>query len=170
MHAASVNPEPGSNSLKNYILNDPKVTQYLFQSYCLSFFSYFFEFLNVFLTRMHNLVLFQISCCSIFNDQGAALKSASPLYYKGFRLSIPFFNFFQKFSFLNKKPSIIFSWRALFYAHFIIRTLYILLKEEFKAEKSVFWAENILTKYILLCYTLSRKKLYQTKGKYYAAL
>ena len=52
MHAASVNPEPGSNSLKNSILN-PKTAapglKTFFRAIYLSFFL-LFEFLNVFLS------------------------------------------------------------------------------------------------------------------------
>ena len=72
MHAASVHPEPGSNSLKNFILNlkafAPRPKSF-FRAIYLSFF-YFLSFSMCSLTRIAHLVLnSNFFCCSIFNDQ-----------------------------------------------------------------------------------------------------
>ena len=79
MHAASVNPEPGSNSLKNYILNLPrghpprKLNTFFRANFNLSFLL-LFELFSLCLTRIA-----QISLCSnfvLFNFQwsSAALR------------------------------------------------------------------------------------------------
>ena len=72
MHAASVNPEPGSNSLKNCILNPAKAElNIFFRAIYLSFFFYFlsFFFFQSVLTRSLHFSVLEISCCSIFNDR-----------------------------------------------------------------------------------------------------
>ena len=72
MHAASVNPEPGSNSLKNSISNRLLPAKHLFQSYiCLSFFFYFvMSFSKLFSRFLRTFSAFKkFHCCSIFKDQ-----------------------------------------------------------------------------------------------------
>ncbi len=95
MHAASVNPEPGSNSLKNRISN-PKIslrTSYLFQSFALSI-SYFFEFFfqRIFpssftLFSVFESLVVQFSMSSTFPRRESALL----LYLNSLRLSSLFF-------------------------------------------------------------------------------
>ena len=87
MHAASVHPEPGSNSLKNgYLYPEPfrsrdKNTVFRVLSFLNAL--YFFElFQSVFRDSSHcNLVLPSSSdtnfCCSIFKDQSAAFLLAT---------------------------------------------------------------------------------------------
>ena len=99
MHAASVHPEPGSNSRKNFISNTlRRLTSsraiYLSFTFCLS------SILNK-LWRdqyLHLQCFVLLSCCSIFNDRCYPfLRTAWLLYHNQNPLSIPFFNFFQKF-------------------------------------------------------------------------
>ena len=71
MHAASVNPEPGSNSLKKFYIISSELIPF-FQSYYLSFFLLLLlsiSFFKVLLTRSLHFSVPEISCCSIFNEQ-----------------------------------------------------------------------------------------------------
>ena len=73
MHAASVHPEPGSNSLKNCILQT-EVRKIFFRAKILAS-SYFCMSIYNSLTRLsfsHLQCFALISCCSIFNDRFAA--------------------------------------------------------------------------------------------------
>ena len=81
MHAASVHPEPGSNS-RIIVLKSPS---WVFQSLRAFFLSFFYFCLSSILfqnfTRSFFRTIFllslctsSISCCSIFNDQFAAFK------------------------------------------------------------------------------------------------
>ena len=111
MHAASVHPEPGSNSLKNYNLTSlSSVNPFLEVTILAS--SYFLSLLNVFsLTRfrlhtlvLHLHVLFEIL---LFNFQGSMLVprgfSRGQLDYYSTLFSVcqplfeSFFNFFEVF-------------------------------------------------------------------------
>ena len=80
MHAASVNPEPGSNSLKNVICSALRQHKSFFRGRFLA--SLTLEFLSGFLTRFL-LTLFVLSefCCSIFKDRTAALPALRLFYY-----------------------------------------------------------------------------------------
>ena len=85
MHAASVNPEPGSNSLKNCISTGEisSSDQHLFQSYFVlaSFFT-FSSFQSVLQRDLYTILcsfLFQnSSCCSIFKDRPPLRKKRFP--------------------------------------------------------------------------------------------
>ena len=57
MHAASVNPEPGSNSLKNSISNEAYLTQHLLELFCLACF-----------------LLFELLIQSVINEISAQLR------------------------------------------------------------------------------------------------
>ena len=112
MHAASVNPEPGSNSLKNCISNLTKVKSNIFFRAIYSSFFLLFEFL--FLSKCINeisalFVVLEISCCSIFNDRCApkhplALRRLTiiPDYYS---IVKGFFNFFHNFFYFGKNSN-----------------------------------------------------------------
>ena len=97
MHAASVNPEPGSNSLKNCIFSVTLATaNTFFRAIYLSFFFYFFEFLNVLLTRMHNLVLFKFRVVQFSMINAALEVSSSIILYLSSNVK-SFFEFFYRF-------------------------------------------------------------------------
>ena len=74
MHAASVHPEPGSNSLKIYYIRF-RVIYFVLELY-LSFF-YFLSFSQCVLTRFLYTILCSKFCCSIFKDRCA--KQAFPV-------------------------------------------------------------------------------------------
>ena len=112
MHAASVNPEPGSNSLKNCIISHPKTRHNLFRVFsdyllllCWVFsksaFSISQENINEILSHLH--VLKNFLCCSIFKEQvpleSRLSKSACLLYQILSHLSIPFWKKVWKISF-----------------------------------------------------------------------
>ncbi len=90
-HAASVHPEPGSNSLIYCILHQPfriSTTSVFVRSYC------FLEHLLKFKRIFRSLYI-----SSLFNFQGAPVSStALLLYHFALPMSIPFFNFFEIFS------------------------------------------------------------------------
>ena len=98
MHAASVHPEPGSNSLKNCISTgfpriDPIFQSKIFRS------NYFRASLN----SKEFSESFVHRCCSIFNELSAAPAvprsvTACLFYHSQRLLSTPFQNFFQVFS------------------------------------------------------------------------
>ena len=98
MHAASVHPEPGSNSLKNCISTGfPRIDPNLLdvRSFALITQS-FFKFKRIFGVFVH-------CCCSIFNEP-TAVSLAVPrsvtaclFYHRPELLSTPFQNFFQSF-------------------------------------------------------------------------
>ena len=103
MHAASVNPEPGSNSLKNRILNRLTSAYYLLE--LLSSFYYFLSFSCV-LNEICTIVLLNLSCVVQFSMIKAPKSKAPskvgliiilhlfPL-VKGFlKVFCDFFNFF----------------------------------------------------------------------------
>ena len=91
MHAASVNPEPGSNSLKNVYLNSQWELKSFFRAnFNLSFLLLLSFFTQVFWQELHNCASF-FSCCSIFNDQVLLSKSARLLYYNLSEMSSTFF-------------------------------------------------------------------------------
>ena len=96
-HAASVHPEPGSNSLKNGILNSSlDELKIFFRAIYLSFF--YFSTL-CFKVIDKNLFVLYFVCCSIFKDRFAPLvSSAHVVYHIIHRLSTPFFIFFHLFS------------------------------------------------------------------------
>ena len=99
MHAASVHPEPGSNSRKNFIstafrhLTSSRAI-YLSFTFCLS------SILNK-LWRdqyLHLQCFVLLSCCSIFNDRRYPLsRTAWLLYHIVSPLSIPLFKFLKNF-------------------------------------------------------------------------
>ena len=131
MHAASVHPEPGSNSRKNFILHaswhlTSSRAIYLSFTFCLS------SILNK-LWRdqyLHLQCFVLLSCCSIFNDRfspPAFLRTARLLYHTTFPLSIPFFIFFQKyFSRALRVVSLSFLGRAcpLYYFYFYLSRVF----------------------------------------------
>ena len=99
MHAASVHPEPGSNSLKNCISTGfPRIDPNLLdvRSFALITQS-FFKFKRIFGVFVHR-------CCSIFNEPSAVPAPASVCvtaclsYHKDIRLSRGFPKVFQLFS------------------------------------------------------------------------
>ena len=99
MHAASVHPEPGSNSLKNCISTGfPRIDPNLLdvRSFALITQS-FFKFKRIFGVFVHR-------CCSIFNEPTAASLAAPRsvtaclFYHSQELLSTPFQNFFKVFS------------------------------------------------------------------------
>ena len=103
MHAASVNPEPGSNSLKNcisYLKVSLKLIPFS-ELFCLAS-SYFFEYFSQCVLNeipLHFSVRSEISCCSIFNDRLLRFpRSACLLYYIIPLLSSLFPLFFELFS------------------------------------------------------------------------
>ena len=106
MHAASVHPEPGSNSrmfVSNPFLRKGQILirAWLLFTFCLSSISLrIFEFRS----RTHTWIspcsmLVLSSCCSIFNDRFLPpfLWAAWLLYHTDFRLSSVFSKFFQSF-------------------------------------------------------------------------
>ena len=95
MHAASVNPEPGSNSLKNVYLNplrdlNPFSELFILASLLL------FEFFSSVLTRTTLLSVFSFSRCSIFNDQVLAVTSFLIILHSEEKVN-SFFRFFSFF-------------------------------------------------------------------------
>ena len=78
-HAASVHPEPGSNSLK-FCISSTEVSscrRYLFQSAILA--SYFLKY---FVFKVFNEILIRsFCCCSISKDQAPASSEAARLFY-----------------------------------------------------------------------------------------
>ena len=107
MHAASVHPEPGSNSRKNSIISNPSGSAITFSSY--------FILASLTLLRIYNSLTrsahthFFMLCTSLllFNFQWPLLppfrRTAWLLYHTIFYLSIPFLNFFEKFFIFFKK-------------------------------------------------------------------
>ena len=71
MHAASVHPEPGSNSRKIYIISQVALSYNLSSYFILASFT-LLSIYNSFKTRFALAFCFVlISCCSIFNDRFA---------------------------------------------------------------------------------------------------
>ena len=108
MHAASVHPEPGSNSRNHCIKTQVSPRFNLTSSIALSFF-YFcwvvFSSVRISEIRFKLVRFVLLSCCSIFKDQFAvALASTFLLYHFVIRLSIPFWKVFSSFfNFFNSK-------------------------------------------------------------------
>ena len=119
MHAASVNPEPGSNSLKNCIISYPREVIIFLESF-LTIFYYFVEFfsksaflisqenINEILSHLH--VLKNFLCCSIFKEQvprpRCSLEVGLSIIAKVFSFVNPFFKkslFFLKNSFFRAR-------------------------------------------------------------------
>ena len=116
MHAASVNPEPGSNSLKNSISNVLRHQTSFSELFCLSFFFYFVmsfsKFFNEipshFSVLLRNFFVVQFSmikwstrrsiCCILSGIFHALNLTAYLLYIKLLKLSTLFWNFFWFFS------------------------------------------------------------------------
>ena len=103
MHAASVHPEPGSNSLKN-LYQTPKLLLKRSTRFSeLMFFLSFFYFLSNKLLCFneipsHVLFVFEISVVQFSMTDAACFRSATFLSYHTFSLlSTPFLNFFQSF-------------------------------------------------------------------------
>ena len=103
MHAASVHPEPGSNSLKN-LYQTPKLLLKRSTRFSeLMFFLSFFYFLSNKLLCFneipsHVLFVFEISVVQFSMTDVARFRSATFLSYHTFSLlSTPFLNFFQSF-------------------------------------------------------------------------
>ena len=86
MHAASVNPEPGSNSLKNSISNAVTRTKYLFQSYfilaslllCNEYSKFFNEIPSHFSVLLRNFFVVQFSMIKWL------ILRINPLHFSGF--------------------------------------------------------------------------------------
>ena len=97
-HAASVHPEPGSNSLKNGILNLPESkSKIFFQSY---FFLASFTLVLCVSKLLTRIFSFFFVCCSIFKDRFAPLVSSAHVVYHNYSsLSTLFFKKFHLFSF-----------------------------------------------------------------------
>ena len=117
MHAASVNPEPGSNSLKNCISKSslrPTQTSSL-ELFYLSFFFYFVwvcfkvlltRFLTLFSVFLRNFIVVQFSMIDLPYSGSSPRATAYILYYKHFTLSSGFlkvFSLFLYFCILPKK-------------------------------------------------------------------
>ena len=95
-HAASVHPEPGSNSLKNGILNS--LFRVNLKSFSELFFLSFFYFSTLCSKLLTRILIVLFVCCSIFKDRFAPLvSSAHVVYHKYPTLSTLFFNFFEYF-------------------------------------------------------------------------
>ena len=107
MHAASVHPEPGSNSRINCIKITPLGVFQSFRAFFLSFFYFclssilFQNFTRSFFRTIFLLSLCtsSISCCSIFNDQLRCLSkyTASLLYHIHISFVKCFFHLFKTF-------------------------------------------------------------------------
>ena len=101
MHAASVHPEPGSNSLKN-VISTALAAKTFFRAKILAS-SYFLSSLNVFFEIPSHNVLCSKFCCSIFKDRMLVPRASSqrPSYSTtALSLCQPLFeNFFLFFSF-----------------------------------------------------------------------
>ena len=108
MHAASVHPEPGSNSLKIYYIRFRVI--YILELY--SSFFYFLSFSQCVLTRFLYTILCSKFCCSIFKDRCANKLPCSRLFY--YTIHIPFCqDFFKTFlSFFQ-----LFSKESVYYMH-----------------------------------------------------
>ena len=109
MHAASVHPEPGSNSRKIYIISRPRSSYNLSSYFILASFTLLsiYNSIDEICTCFFCFVL--ISCCSIFNDRLLSFFATALLvYHNTLALSIPFwkfFRFFLTFFFLFSSPS-----------------------------------------------------------------
>ena len=118
MHAASVHPEPGSNSLKNgYIFAPSRKRLHTFLRVAYSSFSYFFEFLNVFLNEIPS----HFSVLWISVVQFSKTKLPPRLFRRDFYIlprSYPFVKSFSKtfLSFLKKVAGRSRTWGAAFTA------------------------------------------------------
>ena len=105
MHAASVHPEPGSNSRKYCILSPfgAKIYSRAFVALLLFVLSFFFTLRIVRDSTSHFLVfaLYLSLCCSIFNDRSFRrlhFRAATRLlYHAAFTLSILFSKLFSSF-------------------------------------------------------------------------
>ena len=100
MHAASVNPEPGSNSLKNRIFSHSRELIPFSELFILA--SYYLYFFQSVLTRSLHFSVLEISCCSIFKERFShAFRSALNYYTSFFSFCQVFFkeilNFFDIF-------------------------------------------------------------------------
>ena len=95
MHAASVHPEPGSNSLKNCISTGLRRIDPIFQS------KIFFArlLLRASLNSKEFSESFVLRCCSIFNEPGLSVFVTARLFYHMHPpLSTPFRKFLSIFS------------------------------------------------------------------------
>ena len=95
MHAASVHPEPGSNSRKIYIISQLSLSYNLSSYFILASFTLLsiYNSIDEICTCFFCFVL--ISCCSIFNDRLLPFSATALLvYHNTFLLSIPFLKFF----------------------------------------------------------------------------
>ena len=107
MHAASVHPEPGSNSRKivyetSFRTLDIFLRAWLLFTFCLS--SILFQRIHEICSCTYFYALYFSHCCSIFNDRTIFRSPSLPLfatawllYHNVFALSIPFLKFFQNF-------------------------------------------------------------------------
>ena len=104
MHAASVHPEPGSNSRKNFISNTLRCLTssraiYLSFTFCLS------SILNKLWwdQYLHLQCFVLLSCCSIFNDRAALLADSLTILSHLFSIVNTFLkSFLKKFYFSSK--------------------------------------------------------------------
>ena len=123
MHAASVHPEPGSNSRKNFISDTRRCLTssraiYLSFTFCLS------SILNK-LWRdqyLHLQCFVLLSCCSIFNDRATAFSATAWLFYHILlylsSLFLKFFiNFFEAWCCLVLRYQIPSFWWGSFIIH-----------------------------------------------------
>ena len=103
MHAASVHPEPGSNSLNFVYLQQISLSLNILELILLYY--YLRASFTFFQKNFRSFVC--LSCCSIFNEPCLSPLSATTflLYHIPSRLSIPFFNFFQLFSGISLSAS-----------------------------------------------------------------
>ena len=128
MHAASVNPEPGSNSLKNCIISHLPMRHNLFRVFsdyllllCWVFsksaFSISQENINEILSHLH--VLKNFLCCSIFKEQVLHRKSPPEVSLSIISDLFPFVNtLFQNFfDFFRKSFSPPFTCKKFFHAY-----------------------------------------------------
>ena len=137
MHAASVNPEPGSNSLKNYIFSSSRYSIPFSELFILaSFFTFWVS--QCVLTRFAQSCAFSNFVLFNFQWSSADSESAWLLYNKASQLSIVFLKFFRIFSFFNKKIHYFHQKPLLFYAHLIIHTHIIYYKRKIWRAKKPF--------------------------------
>ena len=99
-HAASVRPEPGSNSQKIVSKQPFQVAQIIFQVICSSkFYSRIFVGLNSINSNLNNSLIVQgVTCSSLrysIYKVHHSLARTGLIYHTNFHLSIPFFDIFQ---------------------------------------------------------------------------
>ena len=148
MHAASVNPEPGSNSLKNCI-SSTLVLKTFFRACLLVYFCLSSILKKLRDSSLHNTCLCFVLHLLLFNFQwpirlSAFLGTAWILYHKVFLLSSTFFDFLKKFLKVFAICPFLKATRLLYHFHSVLSIVFLKIFEKIltAVSKGIFAQRN----------------------------